>query len=95
NASPEPVRKGRTITAKGTLRSLDGSWKNTSGQSVNILFQAKGSKKWTKLATVRTNGKGVFSKGFTAKKDGTWKAEFKATSARLGTTSSSDYVDVR
>ncbi|NEE61499.1 Htaa domain protein, partial [Streptomyces sp. SID8455] len=84
--------KGRTITAKGTLRSLDGSWKNTSGQSVNILFQAKGSKKWTKLATVRTNGKGVFSKGFTAKKDGTWKAEFKATSARLGTTSSSDYV---
>ncbi|MFH8378840.1 HtaA domain-containing protein [Streptomyces cyaneofuscatus] len=95
NASPEPVRKGRTITAKGTLRSLDGTWKNTSGQSVNILFQAKGSKKWSKLATVRTNGKGVFSKGFTAKKDGTWKAEFKATAARLGTTGPGDYVDVR
>ncbi|WP_415958457.1 HtaA domain-containing protein [Streptomyces sp. 021-4] len=95
NASPEPVRKGRTITAKGTLRSLDGTWKNTSGQSVNILFQAKGSKKWTKLATVRTNGKGVFTKGFTAKKDGTWKAEFKATAARLGTTGPGDYVDVR
>ncbi|MFF6910645.1 HtaA domain-containing protein [Streptomyces sp. NPDC012389] len=95
DASPEPVRKGRTITAKGTLRSLDGTWKNTSGQSVNILFQAKGSKKWTKLATVRTNSKGVFTKGFTAKKDGTWKAEFKATSARLGSTSATDYVDVR
>ncbi|MFC9178331.1 HtaA domain-containing protein [Streptomyces sp. NPDC101230] len=95
DASPEPVRKGRTITAKGTLRSLDGTWKNTSGQSVNILFQAKGSKKWTTLATVRTNGKGVFTKGFTAKKDGTWKAEFKATSARLGSTSATDHVDVR
>ncbi|MER7749850.1 HtaA domain-containing protein [Streptomyces bacillaris] len=95
NASPEPVRKGRTITVKGTLRTLDGSWKNTSGHSVDILFQAKGSKKWSRLATVRTNGKGVFTKGFTAKQDGTWKAQFKATSARLGTTSGGDYVDVR
>ncbi|MFE7480543.1 HtaA domain-containing protein [Streptomyces sp. NPDC057552] len=95
NASPEPVRKGRTITVKGTLNSLDGKWKKTSGQSVNILFKAKGSKKWTKLATVRTNSKGVFTKGFTAKKDGTWKAQFKATSARLASTSGGDYVDVR
>ncbi|MFJ4609695.1 HtaA domain-containing protein [Streptomyces griseus] len=95
NASPEPVRKGRTITVKGTLRSLDGTWKNTSGQSVTILFKADGSSKWTTLATVRTNGKGVFSKGFTAKKDGTWKAQFKATSSRLGTTGAGDRVDVR
>ncbi|MFD4236349.1 HtaA domain-containing protein [Streptomyces sp. NPDC058542] len=95
NASPEPVRKGRTITVKGTLRSLDGTWKNASGQSVIILFKADGSSKWSKLATVRTNGKGVFSKGFTAKKDGTWKAQFKATSSRLGTTGAGDRVDVR
>ncbi|EGE46574.1 Htaa domain protein [Streptomyces sp. SID4928] len=95
NASPEPVRKGRTITVKGTLRSLDGTWKNTSGQSVTILFKADGSSKWSTLATVRTNGKGVFSKGFPAKKDGTWKAQFKATSSRLGTTGAGDRVDVR
>ncbi|WP_435599097.1 HtaA domain-containing protein [Streptomyces anulatus] len=95
NASPEPVRKGRTITVKGTLRSLDGTWKNASGQSVIFLFKADGSSKWSKLATVRTNGKGVFSKGFTAKKDGTWKAQFKATSSRLGTIGSGDRVDVR
>lgn len=95
NASPEPVRKGRTITVEGTLRSLDGTWKNTSGQSVIILFRADGSSKWSKQATVRTNSRGVFSKGFTAKKDGTWKAEFKATSSRLGTLSSGDRVDVR
>ncbi|MEU6955672.1 HtaA domain-containing protein [Streptomyces sp. NPDC045714] len=95
NASPEPVRKGHTITVKGTLRSLDGTWKNASGQSVIILFKADGSSKWSKLATVRTNGKGVFSKGFTAKKDGTWKAQFTATSSRLGTTGAGDRVDVR
>lgn len=95
NASPEPVRKGRTITVKGTLRSLDGTWKNASGQSVIILFKADGSSKWSKLATVRTNSKGLFSKGFTAKKDGTFKAQFKATSSRLGTTGAGDRVDVR
>ncbi|MFJ4963420.1 HtaA domain-containing protein [Streptomyces sp. NPDC088729] len=95
NAGPEPVRKGRTITVKGTLRSLDGVWKNTAGQSVNILFKADGSRTWSKLATVRTNSRGVFSKGFAAKKDGTWKAEFKATSSRLGVTGSGDRVDVR
>ncbi len=60
-----------------------------------ILFKADGSSKWSKQATVRTNSRGVFSKGFTAKKDGTWKAEFKATSSRLGTISSGDRVDVR
>lgn len=95
NASPEPVRKGRTITVKGTLRSLDGTWKNASGQTVIILFKADGSSKWSKLATVRTNSKGLFSKGFTAKKDGTFKAQFKATSSRLGTTGAGDRVDVR
>ncbi|OKH92266.1 HtaA domain-containing protein [Streptomyces uncialis] len=95
NASPEPVRKGRTITVKGTLRSLDGTWKNTANASVDILFKADGARSWTKQSTARTNSGGVFSKGFTAKKDGTWKAEFKATPSRLGVTSSSDRVDVR
>ncbi|MEU9336422.1 HtaA domain-containing protein [Streptomyces sp. NPDC048290] len=95
NASPEPVRKGRTLTVTGTLRSLDGTWKNTPNASVDILFKADGARSWTKQSTVRTNSRGVFSKGFTARKDGTWKAEFKATSSRLGVTSSSDWVDVR
>ncbi|MEO3975060.1 HtaA domain-containing protein [Streptomyces sp. CAU 1734] len=95
NAKPEPVRKGRPITVTGTLRTLDGTWKNTSGQTVTIWFQASGSKTWTKQAGVRTNSKGAFSKAFTAKKDGSWKAVFDATSARLGTNSAADHVDVR
>ncbi|MFI1015910.1 HtaA domain-containing protein [Streptomyces sp. NPDC020965] len=95
NAKPEPVRKGKPITVTGTLRSLDGTWKATSGQSLTILFKADGAKTWTKQSTTRTNSKGVFSKAFTAKKDGSWKAEFKATSVRLGSSSGSDRVDVR
>ncbi|GLF99547.1 HtaA domain-containing protein [Streptomyces yaizuensis] len=95
NASPEPVRKGRTITASGTLRNLDGSWKDAASQSVTIWFKADGAKSWSRQATVRTNGKGKFSKAFTAKKDGNWRAEFVATPSRLGSVSGSDWVDVR
>ncbi|MFE5858574.1 HtaA domain-containing protein [Streptomyces sp. NPDC056500] len=95
NAGPEPVRKGRAITVGGTLRSLDGSWKNTASQSVTIWFKADGAKTWSKQSTVRTNSKGAFTKAFTANKDGSWKAVFTATSSRLGTTSGSDRVDVR
>ncbi|GAA2250969.1 hypothetical protein GCM10010232_43640 [Streptomyces amakusaensis] len=95
NAKPEPVRKGRPITVVGTLRTLDGKWSNTSGQNVTIMFKADGAKSWSKQGTARTNSKGAFSKAFTAKKDGSWKAVFDATSTRLGTSSGSDRVDVR
>ncbi|MEU5404384.1 HtaA domain-containing protein [Streptomyces sp. NPDC005963] len=95
NAGPEPVRKGRTITVTGTLRSLDGTWKNTAGQSVTIWFKTDGAKTWSKQSTVRTNSKGAFTKAFTANKDGSWKAVFTATTSRLGTSSGADRVDVR
>ncbi|MCM2392142.1 HtaA domain-containing protein [Streptomyces albipurpureus] len=95
NASPEPVRKGRSLTVVGTLRGLDGTWKNAASQSVTISFQANGSKTWTNLGTVRTNSKGVFTKAFTASKDGNWRAVFAANASYLGTTSASDHIDVR
>ncbi|MFE9660954.1 HtaA domain-containing protein [Streptomyces sp. NPDC005955] len=95
NASPEPVRKGSKITVKGTLTKLDGSWRKASNETVSIWFKADGARSWTKLASTRTNSAGAFSKGFTAKKDGSWRAVFTTNSALLGTTSSSDRVDVR
>ncbi|MFI1867212.1 HtaA domain-containing protein [Streptomyces jumonjinensis] len=96
NAGPEPVRKGRSITVKGTLRTvMDGAWKGTPGQSVTVWFKADGAKEWTEQSRTRTDSKGAFSKGFTAKKDGSWKAVFAATPNRVGASSGSDRVDVR
>jgi hypothetical protein len=79
NASPEPVKKGKTITAAGTLK-VDG--KVLSSASVQIYFKATGAKTYTLKNTVKTNSKGAFSKKYTASKTGTWKATYAGSSTR-------------
>ncbi|MBW8799412.1 MAG: hypothetical protein JF597_39320 [Streptomyces sp.] len=96
NASPEPVRKGRTLTVTGTLQRQNGStWTGVSGQHVTIRFRVAGAKTSTGMATVTTGKDGRFTLTFTAKQDGTWSAAYTATSAYLNSTSAGDYVDVR
>ncbi|MER7922284.1 hypothetical protein ABTY96_04000 [Streptomyces sp. NPDC096057] len=96
NASPEPIRKGRTLTVTGTLQRPNGStWTGVSGQHVTIRFRAAGAKTSTAMATATTGKDGKFTLTFTAKQDGTWNAAYTATSAFLNSTSAGDYVDVR
>ncbi|MFI6244770.1 hypothetical protein [Streptomyces sp. NPDC051016] len=96
NASPEPVRKGRTLTVTGTLQRQKGTaWTGVSGQKVTIRFRAAGATAVTRMATVTTGKDGRFTLTFTAKKDGTWSAAYTATAAYLDSTSAGDYVDVR
>ncbi|MFP3968268.1 hypothetical protein SMC26_38640 [Actinomadura fulvescens] len=95
NASPEPVRKGRTLTVSGRLNRLVGSWKPAGGATVYVYFKAKGSSKWTRMAVVKTGRGGWFRKGFKASRDGTWLATYKGGLTDLGVWSPSDYVDVR
>lgn len=95
NASPEPVRKGKTITVSGTLKRDTTAWKVFSGQSVKIYFQAKGATTWTYEGSAKTSSTGHFSHGFKAAKDGTWRATYAGSSSYLAVTGSGDYVDVR
>jgi hypothetical protein len=94
NASPEPVRKGRTITAAGYLDRYGSSWTAFTGQTVRIYFQPKGSTTWTYEGKATTSKTGHFSHGFTAAKDGTWRANYAGTTTYLAVTGSGDYVDV-
>ncbi|MDX6311551.1 MAG: hypothetical protein QOF44_1015 [Streptomyces sp.] len=98
NASPEPVKKGRTITVTGALQqnTSGATWKAYASQKVTILFRPKGSTTWSALGTVTTKADGSFSKGFTAKKDGTWMpALLSPDSKHLASSGAEDYVDVR
>jgi hypothetical protein len=79
NAAPEPVKKGKQLTAKGVLKS-DG--KLLAGASVRIYFKPATGKTWIYKGTAKTNAKGVYSKKFTAAKTGTWKAVYAGTAAR-------------
>ncbi|MEO3830314.1 hypothetical protein [Actinomadura sp. B10D3] len=95
NASPEPVRKGATITVKGQLyrfRDVAGPGPNAP---VYVYFKPAGTSTWTQVAATKTDGGGWFKKTFTASVDGTWMAVYKETSGYLRAQSPGDYVDVR
>ncbi|WP_234342585.1 hypothetical protein [Streptomyces sp. NRRL B-3648] len=98
-ASPEPVTKGRTITVKGVLQERavgSGTWKVYGAKKVQILFRPKGAKSWYLMATVTTKSTGSFSKGFTARQDGTWVPVFLyPDSKHFVGDGAEDYVDVR
>lgn len=97
NASPEPVRKGRTITCKGKLQHYtSGAWRAYANQKVKILFRAKGSTTWQDMGNTTTRSDGAFSKGYTASKDGTWVAVLLyPDSNHLVSSGREDFVDVR
>ncbi|WP_157430180.1 hypothetical protein [Actinomadura oligospora] len=92
SAKPDPVRKGHKLTARGTLLAPGG--KALGKRTVKIYFQARGSKKWVGMATVRTDAHGAFTRAFTAKQDGTWHAVFAGDILDLPV-QAADYVDVR
>jgi hypothetical protein len=91
NAGPEPVKKGKTVTSKGTLK-IDG--KVLSGASVKIYFKAKGASSYTYKGTAKTSSKGAYSKGFKATKSGTWKATYAGSTTR-NSASATDAVAVK
>ncbi|MEU4034268.1 hypothetical protein [Streptomyces collinus] len=96
NASPEPVRKGRTITYRGKLQHYtSGAWKAYGGQKVKILFKPRGSGSWYDMGNATTRSDGTFVKGCTAAKDGTWVAVLLyPSSTHLVGSGREDYVDV-
>jgi hypothetical protein len=79
NATPEPVKKGKKVTAKGTLK-IDG--KVLSGAKVKVWFKAKGASAYTYKGVATTNSKGAYSKAFTATKTGTWKVSYAGSNTR-------------
>ncbi|MBL1083414.1 carboxypeptidase regulatory-like domain-containing protein [Streptomyces actinomycinicus] len=99
NASPEPVTKGRTITVKGVLQERaagSSTWKAYGAKKVQILFRPKGAKTWYVMSTVTSKSNGSFSKGFTARQDGTWVPVFLYPDSKHFVGSGrEDYVDVR
>jgi hypothetical protein len=96
NASPEPVKKGKTITVTGKLqKSTSGGWKAYASQKVHILFRAKGTSTWYDMGTATSTSSGSFSKKFTASKDGTWvPVLLYPASGYLVSAGYEDYVDV-
>ncbi|MCX4447682.1 hypothetical protein ACIOEZ_00890 [Streptomyces sp. NPDC087866] len=98
NASPEPVKKGKTITVTGWLSRAnwdDFKYHGYTSQSVKLQFRKKGSSTYTTVKTVKTNNKGDAKTTVKATVDGYWRYSFAGTSTTPAATATGDYVDVK
>ncbi|MER5771812.1 calcium-binding protein [Streptomyces sp. NPDC001985] len=98
NASPEPVKKGKTITATGTLTRVNWAAEKYSGygdQSVKLQFKKKGAKTWSTLKTIKSDKKGNLKTTVKASADGSFRYSYAGNSSTQSLNSGEDYVDVR
>ncbi|MEV8306825.1 calcium-binding protein [Streptomyces flavidovirens] len=98
DASPEPVRKGKTVTVKGKLSRANWDeirYAGYSGQKVQLQFRKKTSNTYTTVKTVTTNSTGNLSATTTATVDGYFRYSFAGSSTTSAVTAAGDYLDVR
>ncbi|MER8031089.1 hypothetical protein ABTZ78_19260 [Streptomyces bauhiniae] len=98
NASPEPVKKGKTITVTGALTRAnwdDSRYHGYTKQSVKLQFKKKGASAYTTLKTVKTDSKGNLKTTVKASADGYFRYSFAGTSTTPAIDSTADFVDVK
>jgi hypothetical protein len=98
NASPEPVKKGKTITVTGKLSRADWEklrYAGYSGQPVKLQFRKKDSSTYTTVKTIKSNSTGNLSTTVKATVDGYFRYSFAGTSTTPAVSAAGDFVDVR
>ncbi|MFJ7963600.1 hypothetical protein [Streptomyces sp. NPDC096324] len=98
NATPEPVKKGATLTVKGTLTRADwasGRYTGYKGQAAALQFKAKGAGAYKTVKTVTSGTAGALSTTVKASADGSYRYSFAGTSTTGTATATGDYVDVK
>ncbi|MGC0376586.1 DUF5707 domain-containing protein [Streptomyces sp. SAI-229] len=98
NASPEPVKKGKTITVTGKLSRANwetGKYAGYTGQPVKLQFRKKSSSTYTTVKTVKTNSKGELKTTVKASADGYYRYSFAGTSTTPAVNAAGDFIDVK
>ncbi|MFF3552500.1 hypothetical protein ACFYXL_03665 [Streptomyces tsukubensis] len=96
NATPEPVKKGATLTVAATLTERSGStWRPLAQHWATLSFLPKGSTKWSIAGHVRADAKGKAVMKVRAGADGYWRFTYTGSSRHYDAAGASDYVDVR
>jgi hypothetical protein len=98
NAGPEPVYKGRTLTATGKLTRANwetNTYKGYTKQPVKLQFRKAGTSTYTTVKTVYSDSYGNVKATATASYDGYWRFRFEGTSTTPAVSATGDYVDVR
>jgi len=98
NASPEPVRKGKTITVTGKLSRAnweDNEYHGYTNQSVKLQFRKKGTDTYTTVKTIKSNSTGNLKTTVTASTDGYFRYSFAGTTTTPAVSAAGDFVDVQ
>ncbi|KUN92275.1 single-stranded DNA-binding protein [Streptomyces caeruleatus] len=98
NASPEPVKKGRTITVTGKLSRAnweDNQYHGYTNQPVKLQFRKKGSTTYTTVKTIKSNSTGNLKTTVTASTDGYFRYSFAGTATTPAVNATGDFVDVQ
>jgi hypothetical protein len=97
DASPEPVRKGKTITVRGSVRRANWQTLHYAGfgkQKVELQWRSpKGT--YHRVATVTSARDGSLKAKITAKRDGCFRFVLTGSASTARGTSKGDCVDVR
>ncbi|GGO49044.1 MULTISPECIES: DUF5707 domain-containing protein [Streptomyces] len=98
NASPEPIKKGKTLTITGALTRANWETRKYAGygnQSAKLEFKKKGTTTYTAVKTVKADNKGNLKTTVKAATDGYFRYTFAENSTTSAVKATGDYVDVR
>ncbi|MDI9835949.1 DUF5707 domain-containing protein [Streptomyces sp. KAU_LT] len=98
NASPEPVKKGKTITVTGKLSRAnweDFKYHGYTNQPVKLQFRKKNSNTYTTVKTIKSNSTGALKTTVKATVDGYFRYSFAGTTTTPAVNAAGDFVDVR
>ncbi|MFE3603950.1 DUF5707 domain-containing protein [Streptomyces sp. NPDC059096] len=99
DASPEPVKKGKTLTVTGKLSRANwetATYKGYATQSVKLQFRKKDSSTYTDVKTVKTSGTGTLKTTTTkTTASGYWRWSFAGTASTPAVNATGDYVAVK
>jgi hypothetical protein len=98
DATPEPVKKGNTITVTGKLSRANWETNKYAGyasQPVKLQFRKNGSSTYTTVKTITTSSTGTLKTTVKATVDGYFRYSFAGTSTTPAVNATGDYVDVK
>ncbi|MEU1178202.1 hypothetical protein ABZ464_11200 [Streptomyces sp. NPDC005820] len=98
NATPEPVKKGKTITVTGKLARANWDTNKNAGyatQPVKLQFKKKGATAYTTVKTIKSSSTGTLKTTVKATADGYFRYVFAGTTTTAPVTSAADFIDVK
>ncbi|MFJ9330855.1 hypothetical protein ACIRPN_29620 [Streptomyces sp. NPDC101230] len=98
NASPEPVRQGKTITVTGRVTRANWdthTYQGYAGRTVSLQFKAAGSSSYSTVKKVKSGKTGALKTTVKATGSGTWRWTYYGNTTSGAKSSPGDHVAVR